>query len=544
MLVALGLVGEGAERGDADRDREHEQHERDGESSTGRARSRSARPSRRRPSRRSRFPRRAEACWSSRLPSAIAIAPVTSRIPTRDAATVARRTPIQPATPNGSPCSATVRKTITATDVVSASCARLKTNLAARWRRTNARAAAAPASWASEQPPGREEVEAEHEPDLAQRDRVRLAPELHVDDVRLGEVEDERERPPGHRGGKDRRAVEAAEHLAPERETRRDQKRRCRARSASARRGPAEACLPRPRSSSESPSFRDSPGGAGVPSSSYPRPSPRSYQLLPLQVLLDQVLLAPGVAAPRVARPGVARPGVARPRVARPRVGRTRYCPTTLLPLQVFPFHDPPDHELPVGLRLAVRPTSRSGCPKMSISPLSAMPSWLRWSEPRAGLERAASGPSLGVAGRPSCAVTGSVLVQHRTQVELAGALLPVARSADAQRVSLDEPALTWSGRQVGVPLEDQRHRTGGDRRRLRGAGAAHVGVVENPRRIRVVDVRAREPADPGGARRARRSRVACTLCRRSPRTSSRSRPRESPCRSCRTRRPRSRYGS
>ena len=54
-----------------------------------------------------------------------------------------------------------VRKTITATAVVSASCARLKTSLAARWRRTSTSAAAATDDLRHEQAAGREEVEAE-----------------------------------------------------------------------------------------------------------------------------------------------------------------------------------------------------------------------------------------------------------------------------------------------------------------------------------------------------------------------------------------------
>jgi hypothetical protein len=63
---------------------------------------------------------------------------------------------------------------------------------------------------------GREQVQPEHEPDLAERDRVRLAPELDMDDVGLGEIEDERKCPPWDSGRNDRVAFEVAQDAAPE----------------------------------------------------------------------------------------------------------------------------------------------------------------------------------------------------------------------------------------------------------------------------------------------------------------------------------------
>ncbi len=69
----------------------------------------------------------------------------------------------------------------------------------------------------------RKQVEPEDEPDLAERDRLRLPSKLNVDDVGLGEVEEQRQRPPRQRAGDDRRRVEAAQNLAPESDARREQ---------------------------------------------------------------------------------------------------------------------------------------------------------------------------------------------------------------------------------------------------------------------------------------------------------------------------------
>ena len=153
---------------------------------------------------------------SDSAPSAIAITIVTSRMATSEAAPVASRTPIQPAGPNGRPRPTTAWKTMIATEVVSASCARLKTSLTARCRRTTTSAAAAPDEGRAEQGGRREDEEPDDEADLAQRDRVRLAPELQVDDIRLGQVEDERKPPPGHPGGDDGRRVETVDDREPE----------------------------------------------------------------------------------------------------------------------------------------------------------------------------------------------------------------------------------------------------------------------------------------------------------------------------------------
>ena len=49
-----------------------------------------------------------------------------------------------------------------------------------------------------DEPDRRDREEAEHERHLAQRQRVRLAAEVHVDDGALGEEEADRERPPGN----------------------------------------------------------------------------------------------------------------------------------------------------------------------------------------------------------------------------------------------------------------------------------------------------------------------------------------------------------
>ena len=119
------------------------------------------------------------------------------------------------------PSLSTARKTISATEVVSASCAMLKTSFAARWRRTNRSAAAAPG--AGHERLRREDVQPEHEPDLAEGDRVGFTPELDVDDVGLGEVEDEGERPPGHACGDDRRRLEVPQHMDPKGDPERDQ---------------------------------------------------------------------------------------------------------------------------------------------------------------------------------------------------------------------------------------------------------------------------------------------------------------------------------
>ena len=60
------------------------------------------------------------------------------------------------------------------------------------------RASAAPTSWPSRRWLGRDGEEPEHEPELAQREAVRLAAEVEVDRVGLGQEEQEREAPPRH----------------------------------------------------------------------------------------------------------------------------------------------------------------------------------------------------------------------------------------------------------------------------------------------------------------------------------------------------------
>ena len=150
-------------------------------------------------------------------PSAIAMATVTRTIPVSDPATEPSMIPAQPANPNASPSPATERNTISATAVVSASWARLNTSFAARWRLTSTSALAAPTSVAPSRPPGESRYSPSTRPTSLERDGVLLTPELEMDDVGLGEIEDERERPPGHRRRDDRGAVHPAQDEDPER---------------------------------------------------------------------------------------------------------------------------------------------------------------------------------------------------------------------------------------------------------------------------------------------------------------------------------------
>ena len=98
-----------------------------------------------------------------------------------------------------SPVGASERKTNSATPVQRGSSARLNASLIARWRRLMTSAAEAPTTWAAKRCTGRREEEPEREPDLGQRERVRLLAEVEVHREHLCDIEGGRKLPPGER---------------------------------------------------------------------------------------------------------------------------------------------------------------------------------------------------------------------------------------------------------------------------------------------------------------------------------------------------------
>ena len=217
MVVALRLVREGADRGDPDRDRQHEQHERAavlaGELDRDQHHRRDADRRDDRDSRRERQPPGLEAALGN---------PDRDR-DEQDADEGGGNGSEDGADPAGDPECVALPGDRPEHDHRDGCRERelgeVEDELGGTLAADDSERRCRPDELRHEQAAGREQVEAEDEPDLAERDRVRLPAHLHVDDVRLGEVEDERQRPPGHRAGDQRLRVEAPHDVAPERDS-------------------------------------------------------------------------------------------------------------------------------------------------------------------------------------------------------------------------------------------------------------------------------------------------------------------------------------
>ena len=377
-------------------------------------------------------------CGAWNRSSAIAITAETSRMPRTCATAQASRTSTQRCGAE-SPGSASERKTSSATPLQSGSSARLKANLTSwrSWllRRFTISATSVPTSCPISRAAGRAEQQAECEPDLRQRERVRLLAELEVNDEDLGEEEREREPAPRRRGSFRTRARRSARSANAHTATQTSASdavedpdargARRASRSAPSGRRPRPALGGGRRSRLESPAPPATYQPQLAPAMRTCRPRAQPLQLLPLHELrstccLDQLeplqRSCPTSECRDQLEPLHELPLQELPDQLEP----LHELPVQLAPVQVLPFQVPPDQLVPAASSAAIAAES-NGRPKMSCSPLSTTPSSrggrcraAASSEPRAVRDRV---EPLRVRSR------GGVAVSSAVQVELAGAL-------------------------------------------------------------------------------------------------------------------------
>ena len=182
-----------------------------------------------------------------------------------------------------------------------------------------------------DEPERRHREEAEHERHLAQRQRVRLAAEVHVDDGALGEEEADRERPPG-----DGQLVDGRRQVAGRQEHERGGRRD----GGGEQPDPGRARAGEGTRSVEGSCRRHLPQDEAEP----PSPRPRRPSFRPTRSSRTRSCRT------RCSTTTSSPTRSCRTRCSTTTSSPTRSCPTQASPLQLLPFQTPPDQELPVGL--------------------------------------------------------------------------------------------------------------------------------------------------------------------------------------------------